>query len=92
MYVKRVHPNVYIDLFYISGARDENIFNLKLTMQDLLRLYNGKINFILQKIITLLIAFIEKMAFNMDEMLSTLRYIFQLPNHYLIFQNYHLKY
>jgi hypothetical protein len=66
MHKKQLYPNALICLFLTRGVGIGKTFTLKLIIQGLLQLYNRDMFFDLTKTKALLMASINKVAFNID--------------------------
>jgi hypothetical protein len=67
MYMKRMHPKQLIHLFLIRGVSTSKTFTLLLLIQGFLRHYNRKLSFDPLKQKAILMVYIDKMTFNIDD-------------------------
>ncbi len=66
MYMKRMHLNQPIHLFFKGGASTNKTFTLMLLIQGFLKHYNRKLSFDPLKQKAILMAYIGKTTFNID--------------------------
>jgi len=66
MYMKRMHLNQPIHLFFKGGASTNKTFTLMLLIQGFLKHYNRKLSFDPLKQKAILMAYIGKVTFNIE--------------------------